>query len=66
MIYTEDALVEQPAIKLFADLDWDMLNYWEETFGAESLFGCENRGDVNKFYASTAGKIEGWGLKCFP
>ena len=46
MTYTEDFLVEQPAVKLFADLGWDTLNYWEETFAAESLFGCENRGDV--------------------
>ena len=46
MTYTEDALVEQPAIKLFDDLGWDTLNCWEEDFGAESLLGRENRGDV--------------------
>ena len=46
MTYTEDALVEQPAIKLFDDLGWETLNCWEETFGEESLLGRENRGDV--------------------
>lgn len=46
MTYTEDALVEQPAIKLFADLDWDTLDCWNEDFGEDSLLGRENRGDV--------------------
>ena len=46
MTYTEDALIEQPAIKLFDDLNWDTLNCWEETFGEQSLLGRENRGDV--------------------
>lgn len=46
MTYTEDALVEQPAIKLFNELGWDTLNYWDEDFGEESLLGRENRGDV--------------------
>lgn len=46
MTYTEDALVEQPAIKLFDNLEWDTLNCWQETFGEASLLGRENRGDV--------------------
>ena len=61
MTYTEDALVEQPAIKLFEILGWDALNCWEEYFGnphpnpretshrpvGEGVFlGRENRGDV--------------------
>lgn len=46
MTYTEDALAEQPAIKLFDGLEWDTLNCWEETFGEDSLLGRENRGDV--------------------
>lgn len=33
MTYTEDALVEQPAIKLFDELGWDTLNCWDEIFG---------------------------------
>jgi type I restriction enzyme R subunit len=44
--YTEDSLIEQPAIKLFDDLGWDTLNCWEEAFGADSPLGRENRGDV--------------------
>lgn len=44
--YTEDALVEQPAIKLFDDLEWDTLNCWDETFGEGSLLGRDSRGDV--------------------
>ena len=44
--YTEDALVEQPAIKLFANLEWETLNCFEEDFGKDSLLGRENRGDV--------------------
>jgi len=46
MTYTEDILVEQPAINLFDDLEWDTLNCWEESFGEDSLLGRENRGDV--------------------
>ncbi len=32
MTYTEDALVEQPAIKFFDAPVWDTLNCWNETF----------------------------------
>ena len=46
MTYTEDALVEQPAIKLFDELGWDTLNCWEEGFGDGSLLGRENHGDI--------------------
>ncbi len=46
MTYTEDALVEQPAIKLFADFEWETLNCWEETFVEESLLGREHSGEV--------------------
>jgi type I restriction enzyme R subunit len=34
--YTEDQLVEQPAIGLFAELDWTAVSALEETFGAPS------------------------------
>ena len=34
MTYTEDALVEQPAIQLFEDLEWETLNCFDERFGA--------------------------------
>ena len=32
--YTEDQLVEQPAIGLFAELGWQTVSAVEETFGA--------------------------------
>lgn len=33
MTYTEDGLVEQPAIELFSDLDWETMTCWDEVFG---------------------------------
>ena len=43
MTYTEDALIEQPAIKLFEDLGWDMLNCWDEDFGrCQARKRCES------------------------
>ncbi len=44
--YTEDQLVEQPAIALFADLGWATVSAMEETFGAGGTLGRETRGDV--------------------
>ena len=57
MTYTEDALVEQPAIQLFSDLNWETVTCWDEVFGSldESLvdnpmfFGRETRNDVVLF-----------------
>ena len=58
MTYTEDALVEQPAIQLFSELNWQTLTCWDEVFGSaadldndeklnEPLFlGRETRNDV--------------------
>jgi hypothetical protein len=34
--YTEDQLVEQPAIGLFAELGWQMVSALQEVFGAPS------------------------------
>ena len=34
--YTEDQLVEQSAIGLFAELGWAVVSAWEATFGAPS------------------------------
>lgn len=56
--YTEDALVEQPAIDLFSELDWNTATCWDEVFGSlddDSLsdnplfFGRETRNDVVLF-----------------
>ena len=44
--YTEDQLVEQPAIGLFADLGWQTLSAMEETLGATGTLGRETKGEV--------------------
>ena len=44
--YTEDQLVEQPAIGLFADLGWQTVSAMEETFGATGTLGRETKGEV--------------------
>jgi type I restriction enzyme R subunit len=44
--YTEDQLVEQPAIGLFADLGWQTVSAMEETFGANGMLGRETKGEV--------------------
>jgi type I restriction enzyme, R subunit len=44
--YTEDQLVGQPAIGLFAALGWQTVSAMEETFGAGGSLGRETRGEV--------------------
>jgi len=44
--YTEDQLVEQPAIGLFADLGWQTVSAMQETFGPGGTLGRENSGEV--------------------
>lgn len=44
--YTEDQLVEQPAIGLFATLGWQTVTALEETFGPGGTLGRETKGDV--------------------
>ena len=44
--YTEDQLVEQPAIGLFADLGWQTVSAMEETLGPEGTLGRETKGEV--------------------
>jgi type I restriction enzyme, R subunit len=44
--YSEDALVEQPAIALFAELGWEMVNGYHETFGPTGTFGRETTAEV--------------------
>ena len=45
--YSEDALVEQPAIELLRDgLKWDHVCAYEETHGEDGLLGRENRSEV--------------------
>jgi len=44
--YTEDQLVEQPAIGLFAALGWHTVSAIEETFGPGGTLGRETKGEV--------------------
>ena len=44
--YTEDQLVEQPAIGLFAELGWRTVSALEETFGAGGTLLRETKGEV--------------------
>jgi len=44
--YTEDQLVEQPAIGLFTELGWQTVSASEETFGADGTLGRETKGEV--------------------
>jgi type I restriction enzyme R subunit len=44
--YTEDQLVEQPAIGLFAELGWQRASAREEIFGKEGTLGRETPSDV--------------------
>ena len=44
--YTEDQLVEQPAIGLFAELGWQTVSAMQETFGPGGTLGRETSGEV--------------------
>lgn len=44
--YTEDQLVEQPAIALFEELGWDHLNAYHESLGPAGTLGRDNRSEV--------------------
>jgi len=47
--YSEDSLVEQPAIALFAELGWETANCYEETFGPQGTLGREIPNEVLLF-----------------
>ena len=44
--YTEDQLVEQPAIGLFASLGWQTISAREETFGKGGTLGRDTKSEV--------------------
>ena len=44
--YTEEHLVEQPAIGLFAELGWKTMLAFEETFGQSGTLQRETKGEV--------------------
>ncbi|RMD84561.1 MAG: type I restriction endonuclease subunit R, partial [Lentisphaerae bacterium] len=45
-VYSEDGLVEQPAIRLFAGMGWETINATEEVFGLNGTLGRDAKGDV--------------------
>ncbi len=42
MTYTEDVLIEQSAINLFSDIDWQTLDCYSEAFGEGGALGRDN------------------------
>jgi type I restriction enzyme R subunit len=44
--YSEDRLVEQPAIALFGEIGWQTASTMEEQFGAGGTLGRETSGEV--------------------
>ncbi len=44
--YTEELLVEQPAIELFDELGWATVSATEESFGATGTLGRETKSEV--------------------
>ena len=46
MSYTENSLVEQPAIELFAALGWRTVSAIDESFGRGGTLGRETRADA--------------------
>lgn len=44
--YSEDLLVEQPAIELFAELGWSTVNAKDETWGEHGTLGRDTRSEV--------------------
>jgi type I restriction enzyme R subunit len=44
--YSEDQLVEQPAIQLFAELGWDTVNAYSEAMGPDGTLGRDNKSEV--------------------
>src|ERR1035441_10817225 len=44
--YSEDTLVEQPAVELLAEMGWQTIRAFDEVFGDGGTLGRENAGDV--------------------
>lgn len=56
--YTEDQLVEQPAIGLFAQLGWQTMSAMEETFEPGSTLSRETKGEVVLVERLLSGQID--------
>ncbi|MCK4864676.1 MAG: type I restriction endonuclease subunit R [Gammaproteobacteria bacterium] len=46
MTYTEDELIEQPAINLFFTIGWQTIDCFSEVFGEKGTLGRDNRSEV--------------------
>lgn len=46
MSYSEDELIEQPAINLYSELGWQTLDCYSEVFGEDGTLGRDNRSEV--------------------
>ena len=44
--FSEDTLIEQPAIALFASLGWETANCFDETFCPEGMLGRDTSSEV--------------------
>jgi type I restriction enzyme R subunit len=44
--YTEDQLIEQPAVDLFSKLEWETVSALHETFGSDGTLKRETSGEV--------------------
>src|SRR3954452_5898296 len=44
--YSEAQLVEEPALELLADLGWEVVNAWSETFGPAGSLGRDSLHEV--------------------
>lgn len=44
--YSEDQLIEQPAIQLFAEMGWQTVSALEEVFGITGTIGRETKGEA--------------------
>ncbi len=51
--YSEDALIEQPAIALFAELGYETANCFNERFGPRGTLGRETSADTRLGQAPT-------------
>src|SRR4051794_10121210 len=44
--YSEAGLVEEPALELLAELGWESVNAWSETFGPAGTLGRDSMHEV--------------------
>jgi type I restriction enzyme R subunit len=44
--YSEDALIEKPAVELLSQMGWATVDAFDEVFGADGTLGRENAGEI--------------------